>query len=49
MVTDGVVPPVDQVFPLAVAEVSTTKFPWQKVVGPLALIAALAAGSALTV
>jgi hypothetical protein len=49
MVTEGDVSPVDQVFPLAVAEVSTTTFPWQKVVGPLAVIAALAAGSALTV
>lgn len=49
MVTDGADEPFDHVFPVAVAEVSTTVFPWQKVVGPLAVIAALAAGSALTV
>lgn len=49
MLTVCTVAPVDQVLPVAVAELSTTEFPWQNVVGPLAVIDALAAGSALTV
>lgn len=35
---DEVVAPVDQLFPLVLPDVRTTEPPWQKVVGPLAVM-----------
>ena len=42
---DGVVAPVDHVFPDVAEEVSVTLPPWQKVVGPLAVITATGLGN----
>lgn len=46
---EGVVAPVDQLLPLVLADVKITELPWQKVVGPFVVIAALAGGLAFTV